>query len=367
LPPDFWTAFPTNSTDPTNRWNPLSCNGGAASCTINNLAISGSSVAGTPADVAQIVQFDFPGPPVDASLPNHFCLLGMVSSPQDGISANSQATFVVDTITPTDNNVTHRNYHNLSTTRTRDFTERFYVRNPSYESARAVLSLIAPKGWEVKLDGADFGRSFALKPAEEVLVTLTIQAPGFGKYGEVEVTQETTIGETIVHGGVIYDFRPPSPLKAKQYASINGIGLVGDPATQSTVAYLGDGTGYGLQPNDTFSFAPIQLPHGATIEGIRCVVRDNTSQGYIQATLNRGPINVTDPITPAQLIASATTTPADADPAFREIVNNASAALANVDNQNYGYFFRVDFLDSPGLSGAEVPLKLRGCAVEYVD
>jgi hypothetical protein len=48
-----------------------------------------------------------------------------------------------------------------------------------------------------------------------------------------------------------------------------------------------------------------RLPHGAMIKTLQCVVRDNTSQGYIQVTLNRGPINTTDPIVPMQTIASA--------------------------------------------------------------
>jgi subtilisin family serine protease len=366
LPPDFWTSFPTNSTDPTSRWNPLNCNGGAASCSINNLAYSGTSVAGAPGDPAQIVQFDFPAPPIDPALANHFCLLGMISSPQDGISANSQATFVVDTITPTDNNVTHRNYHNLSSGGRSDFRESFFIRNPGYEPARAVLTLKAPKGWEVQLDGAEFNSPFALDPAEEILATLTVQAPGIGQSGEIEIVQETTIGQITSYGGLIFDFRPPA-LKINKYASINGLALVGDPATQSIVAYLGDGTGYGMKENDTFSFAPILLPHGAIIKNIECVFRDNSTQGYIQATLNRGPINVTDPIVPIQSIASATTSPAFASSSFTEVGGSANVARANVDNDNYGYFFRVDFLDNPSLSGSDIPLKLRGCSVEYTE
>ncbi len=290
----------------------------------------------------------------------------MISSPQDGISANSQATFVVDTITPTDNNVTHRNYHNLNSGGRSDFRQSFFIRNPGNELARAVLTLNAPKGWEVQLDGAQFNRPFSLDPAEEILATVTVQAPGVGQTGEIEITQQTTIGQSIIHGGLVFDFRPPA-LKIKKYTSINGLALVGDPATQSVVAYLGDGTGYGMKENDTFSFAPIQLPHGAKIKAIECVFRDNTSQGYIQATLNRGPINVTDPIIPPQLIASATTSPAFASTNFTEVAGNANAARADVDNDNYGYFFRVDFLDNPGLSGSDVPLKLRGCSVEYAD
>jgi hypothetical protein len=153
-----------------------------------------------------------------------------------------------------------------------------------------------------------------------------------------------------------------------RYASLNGLSLVGDPGTGSVVGYLGDGTGFGLKEGDTFSFAPIQLPHGAEIKRLRCIVRDNTPKGYIQVTLNRGPINIntTDPIIPIQNIASAVTSPATVNPDFQEITGNAKSDIAIVDNTKYGYFFRVDFLDSPGVVGPEVALKLRGCSVEYV-
>ena len=150
------------------------------------------------------------------------------------------------------------------------------------------------------------------------------------------------------------------------YASLNGLSIVGDPSTGSVVGYLSDGTGFGLKEGDTFSFAPIQLPHGAEIKRLKCVVRDNTPKGYIQVTLNRGPINTTDPIIPIQKIADAVTFPATVNPDFQEITGNAKSDVAIVDNTKYGYFFRVDFLDSPGVIGPEVPLKLRGCSVEYV-
>ena len=108
--------FPSDSTD-TSQWHPLDCTGTSSSvCTINNLTYSGASVANTVSDGAQIVSFDFPAPAIDPLLANHFCLTAMVESPQDPISPDSKGSFVVDNITPNDNNVTHRNYHNLSDT-----------------------------------------------------------------------------------------------------------------------------------------------------------------------------------------------------------------------------------------------------------
>lgn len=114
LPSDFWTAFPADSTD-TSQWHPLNCAGTTSTtCTVSNLTYSGASVvATTGSDAAQIVRFDFPAPPVDPMLPNHFCLLAMIDSSQDPISTESKVKDVVDDITPTDNNVTHRNYRDL--------------------------------------------------------------------------------------------------------------------------------------------------------------------------------------------------------------------------------------------------------------
>ena len=132
----------------------------------------------------------------------------------------------------------------------------------------------------------------------------------------------------------------------------------------SVVNYLADGSAYGAASGDTFSFAPIQLPNGAVIKELTCVMRDNTSKGYIQATLNRGPINTTDPIGPVQNIASAVTFPATTDAGFVSRAGTADSSVATVDNSRYGYFFRVDFLDGPS-PGGDPALKLRGCTVEY--
>jgi hypothetical protein len=80
LPADFWTQFPNDSLMPSN-WTPMNCAISATTtCTISNLDYSGSSVAGTAADAAQIVRFDFPAPVVNPSQPNHFCLLAMTDT-----------------------------------------------------------------------------------------------------------------------------------------------------------------------------------------------------------------------------------------------------------------------------------------------
>lgn len=76
---------------------------------MDHLAYSGASVANTRADTAAIVRFDFIAPTLGSGA-NHDRLLAMVYSAEDPISPASAATLVVDTITPHDNNMTHRNY-----------------------------------------------------------------------------------------------------------------------------------------------------------------------------------------------------------------------------------------------------------------
>jgi uncharacterized repeat protein (TIGR01451 family) len=100
LPSDFWTAFPAEATD-TSQVHPLNVRA------ITSLAYSGSSVASTPADAAQIVQFDFPGPAIDPTQPNpnQFSLLAVLDSGQDPIDPNSETRFMIDDIVPNDNNI----------------------------------------------------------------------------------------------------------------------------------------------------------------------------------------------------------------------------------------------------------------------
>ena len=156
--------------------------------------------------------------------------------------------------------------------------------------------------------------------------------------------------------------------EVEEFASLNGLALVADPytiagGTSNAIGYLSDGEAIAFKEGDVFSFAPVQLPDKAKIKEIKCVVKDNTESGYIQVSLLRGPINTADPVIPLQVIASAVTSPGYFDPDFIEISGDADPTLAEVNNEEYGYFFRVDFLDN----GAEevAQLKLRGMVVKY--
>ncbi len=208
LPPDFWTAFPADSTD-TTLVHPLGTQ------SITNLTYSGSSVAGTAADAAQIVQFNFPGPPIDPAQPepNHFCLFAVVSSPQDAVEPASTTSLVIDNITPRDNNITHRNVRVEESGRRQEFIEQFYVRNPTERPIRTVLTLGDPRGipqgWKIELDKFGFNEPFPLQPYEQVLVTLRVALPEPNLEGEVTVTQFQLDNEqpTVV-GGMTYQFKP---------------------------------------------------------------------------------------------------------------------------------------------------------------
>src|SRR5262249_8772243 len=130
-------------------------------------------------------------------------------SPQDPVSAASKSTFVVDAITPTDNNVTHRNYLNLSTMSDQDFVKRFFVRNPTSKPIQVRLSQTAPRRWRVSLDKLRFDKAVSMKPGEEVLVEMAISAPERGQKGLVSIIQqEVEGGKTQIMGGLTLQFEP---------------------------------------------------------------------------------------------------------------------------------------------------------------
>lgn len=153
--------------------------------------------------------------------------------------------------------------------------------------------------------------------------------------------------------------------------SLNGLALVADSYTQTVgtskrLGYLADGEAIAFEAGDVFSFAPIQLRQGKVIKSLRCVVKDNTDVGYIQANLIRGSINTTDPVVgSSSLIASVVTMPTQSASGYLELTSNANAALAKVDNNAYGYFLRVDFLDNTSPTSSGTTLALRGCIVAY--
>ena len=142
----------------------------------------------------------------------------MVDSPQDRVSPKSQpptaADFIVDSLTPRDNNVTHRNYQDLETSTSRRFSERFFVRNPTDEIIRTVLRLSSPADFNVKLDRFPFNEPFTLKPGQEILVAATMVAPELNSEGEVSIIQELDDPRRVM-GGVTFRLRPTAVIEPR--------------------------------------------------------------------------------------------------------------------------------------------------------
>jgi hypothetical protein len=89
---------------------------------------------------------------------------------------------------------------------TDSFAERILVRNPFDRPLRTELRVTAPKDWEISSDPFGIGKSFDLKPLEEVPVTLTI-GKAVGK-GIVTLSQEDVGGEKArLIGGLSLRFR----------------------------------------------------------------------------------------------------------------------------------------------------------------
>jgi subtilisin family serine protease len=212
LPADFWTAFPADSVD-TSNWHPLGL------ATVAAVPYSGASVAGCPGraapdcggavDAAQVVAFDWVGPSVAPGTPNHFCLFAVVDSPDDRVSAASRASFVPDVITPTDNNVTHRNVHIQEAGGSSD--GMFFIRNPFDRPRRTTLDLRAPEGWKVHVDGIDFGKPFTLDKREQRIVKIRIEAPSPEAGGSVEIIQRFDDDQRPTYGGAVFEFPGKQP------------------------------------------------------------------------------------------------------------------------------------------------------------
>ena len=231
LPADFWSAFPSNSTD-TSRWHPMDCSVAAPGglpptvCQIGGLAYSGASVAGGLGDAAQIVQFSFPAPGIDPTLDNHFCLMAILDSTQDPVTARSRASLVVDDITPNDNNITHRNYANLNSTRSDRFERAFFIRNPYAKAMLTQINIGAPKGWKITTKPLEAGQSVELAPGEERRVDISIQLPDKNAVGEIEVSQ-WLIEEKRILGGMTFGVGPQQPAGPSDDKASSSAYLVG--------------------------------------------------------------------------------------------------------------------------------------------
>lgn len=162
---------------------------------------------------AQIVEFDFTGPTIDPTKqgPGHYCLLAVIDSDQDHVGAKTKPPvppndFTPDYVTPTDNNVTHRNIKVVDITNGTDFADYAYVSNPKDQKVQAMLKLRGPKCWSAGLSRFKFDKPFWLKPREQVLVQVRVSSP-CDSGGDMTIRQETLVGNQTFIGGMTYRLR----------------------------------------------------------------------------------------------------------------------------------------------------------------
>lgn len=206
LPADFWTAFPADAAD-TTQVHPI------GTVHLTSLGYSGASVAGTPSDLAQIAVFTFTPPAPDPALPNHYCMFAVADSVDDPVDPESRARFVIDAVTPNDNNVTHRNMRFEDTGGTSFFRERFFVRNPYREPIVSRLRFVDPRvaeGFKASVRGVVIDAPFRMKPGEERLVELALSAPRPGAEASIRLVQDRldTALDPEVLGGMTYQLGP---------------------------------------------------------------------------------------------------------------------------------------------------------------
>lgn len=150
LPAGFWEAFPEDPAE-AGAWHSL----GIAK--IESLAYSGASVAGTSADAAAVVGFEYAAPaPDEAPGADAVALLAIVDCAADPVSDAARASRVADAITPADNNVALRNVLLLDPARADDGGWRVScaVRNPFDEPITARLELMALPGARVRIESS---------------------------------------------------------------------------------------------------------------------------------------------------------------------------------------------------------------------
>jgi subtilisin family serine protease len=174
--------------------------------TISSLPYSGSSIAVSADDPAQIVTFDFNAPIPDPSLPNHYCLLAMVSCDDDPLVTNGNSN--LDMVTPYFNNITHRNY--AIETPSSSAMRILFLYNPLNIPVQTKVTVINPKNIVVKDANINFDTLFTLKAREKRLVKFSINNSQITYPSELTIQQEIILNYTKkrrVIGGFTYYFR----------------------------------------------------------------------------------------------------------------------------------------------------------------
>jgi hypothetical protein len=242
LPSNFWSGFETNTLTETD-WHFLGeePSAGQAGVTVPYSGASAAKASRAPgstiSDDAKVLAFGWVAPSPDTGGPNHYCLLAIVDCPNDHPEAyekfKSGATlgpedFDIDELTPSDNDVTHRNYHVEDTSTGLSFVQHFFVRNTFPYKARFFIRPKLPPGWRAKIvwprGPKPSGTNFTLGPGEQRLVDVVITAPKRRARGTVTIYQERVLEprkdntkedraarHSEIVGGFTIDFRPLRP------------------------------------------------------------------------------------------------------------------------------------------------------------
>jgi subtilisin family serine protease len=201
LPADFWTSFPADASD-VSVWHPLGVQ------PITSLAYSGCSIAGSAADASQIAVFDFPAPVHDETLPNHYCLMALMDSPDDRlITPAISGQLNMDLVTPYTNNATHRNVTIENVSMRSSFSERFFMTNPFKYPISARIRISNPGKVAYKFDNPGVEQFITLKPNESKLIKLQLDAKGVKLNSELRVEQVRKQNNSEdVMGGITFKF-----------------------------------------------------------------------------------------------------------------------------------------------------------------
>ena len=176
-------------------------------------------MAGGANDASQIVSFNFVGPAVNPSTPNHYCLFAVIDSSQDPVDPDSRARLVIDAITPNDNNVTHRNIKVIASGNRPHPEERFYLRNPYDEPIYSWLRIPETEGqeYDIEFENVLPLEPVYMEPGEEILVRVRLSMPSGGA-ADVTFIQERIDSpeQPEVMGGMTYRFEPRSKAGRKR-------------------------------------------------------------------------------------------------------------------------------------------------------
>jgi subtilisin family serine protease len=213
LPTDFWDRFPADASD-VSVWHPFPPK------TISDLRYSGSSLAGRGLfDESQIVMFEFDAPMHPAALiRNHYCLMALVSSPDDVMPTNElkidPQRLSMDFVTSHYNNASHRNYaiENIE----EPFFGQLYVNNPYPYPIKSRIEVRKPDKIHFEFMDTLLAKEIKLGKKQRKLIRFRIDPSKFSGPGEVTVVQmvkEPGKTKFSVLGGMTYLFKARGRLK----------------------------------------------------------------------------------------------------------------------------------------------------------